>query len=94
MTVWIKRGVFGDLAPVMQKALGRIIALYAAEQRIHFYITSIAEGNHGYGSLHYIGLAVDFLKQGISRQQITDLLGSDFDVCEYDSHFHVEYDPQ
>ena len=67
MVVWVKRGVTGDLQTPMQKGLGEIIDLYDTRNRENFFITSLREGNHGFNSLHYIGLAVDFLKQGILK---------------------------
>jgi hypothetical protein len=92
MNIWLKRGVFGDLIPSMQKALGKIIDLYQQEGREDFYITCIREGNHANGSFHPIGYAVDFLKQLVPYEKIVRVLGDDYDVIDEVTHYHVEYD--
>lgn len=102
MTVWIKQGVMGDLSLQMQKALGQLIEVYT-DRGLDFFITSVREGNHGGGSLHYIGHALDFKRQGVPKQEIVDKMillaariGGRFDVVEYADIrdiFHVEYDP-
>lgn len=102
MTVWIKQGVCGDLSIQMQKALGKLVTLYA-DHALDFFITSIREGNHSGGSLHYIGHAIDFKRQGVPRDEIAGemvllaaRIGGRFDVVEYSDVrdiFHVEYDP-
>ena len=93
MTVWIKRGVMGDLTIPMQKGLGRVIQLYEGNG-LDFYITCIRDGNHSPKSLHYIGNAVDFRgHEEFSSFQIREVLGKDFDVVPERTHIHVEYDP-
>lgn len=93
MTVWIKRGVMGDLQSIAQKGLGKLIAMYE-DYGLDFYITSIREGNHGPGSFHYLGLAVDFKKHGGDLQIVKNILGPDWDVIEHPTHVHIEYDPK
>jgi hypothetical protein len=96
MTVWIKQGVMGDLSREMQKAQGRMVNLYASKG-LDFFITSVRESNHSGGSFHYIGMALDFKRQGVSMQEIDAALGAGFDVIEYTDArdiFHVEHDPK
>lgn len=83
----------GDLRPEAQKGFGKVAKLYNAMGK-NFFCTSIREGNHGKGSLHYIGFAWDFKKQGISINKIKDILGQKFDVIDEGTHVHAEYDPK
>ena len=92
-TTYIKIGVLGDLQPVMVKCLGRIQKLYYAEGK-DLFITSMRESTHGPGSLHHIGLAIDFKKQKMSIQKIRAICGPGFDVIDEGSHVHVEFDPR
>jgi hypothetical protein len=92
--VWKKMGVMGTLTTPAQKALGRIAVLYE-KKGFDLYITSLMEGNHMPGSLHYNGNAFDFERiKDISKIQIQVAVGKGFDVVEYDMHFHCEYDPK
>lgn len=93
MNTWIKRGVLGDLTPITQKGLGKLIKLYH-NNGLDFYITSVKEGNHSEGSFHYIGQAFDFRKQEVNINKIRGLLGPDWDVINEKTHFHAEYDPK
>ncbi len=95
-TVWLKYDVYGDLQNPMQKAHGRLVELYAMYAK-DFYVTSRRDGKHMAGSLHFIGLAEDFKRQGIKKHLIKDAAGPGFDVVEYpEPHdiFHVEFDPK
>ena len=95
--VWIKQGVLGDMSNPMRKGLGRVAKHYAA-LGLDTYITSIREGNHSPGSLHYDGNAVDIKRQGQPVAIIRQVLGQDFDVVEYSKSngdiFHCEFDPK
>lgn len=94
MTVWYKTGVAGDLNTPAQKGLGKVASLYASKGK-DLFVTSIRDGNHMDGSFHYIGMAFDFRKAAsVTKVMAQEALGSDFDVIEHDSHFHVEYDPK
>jgi hypothetical protein len=94
MTIWYKQGVQGDLSNVCRKCLGRIhdqVYNYAGGD---MYVTSIRDGNHMAGSLHYNGNAFDFRKLGRTKQEIKHACGKGFDVVQHSTHFHVEYDPK
>lgn len=81
------------LAPVVQRFLPEMV------------VTSICDGDHMEGSLHYKGLAADIrtyiAAQGDIREgtlkQLRDAcavaLGPDWDVILEKDHLHVEFDP-
>ena len=60
-------------------------------------ITSITDGQHRIGSLHYVGDALDLRlpKTDPNRviARLRDALGGDFDVVLETDHIHIEYDP-
>lgn len=94
MSVWYKEGVCGDLTGVTQKGLGKVARLYDSVGA-DLYVTAIRDGNHTFGSFHYIGQAFDFRKHPlITLSAIKNVLGKDFDVIEHSTHYHVEYDPK
>ena len=93
MTVWYKQGVYGDLTIPARKALGWIHDL-ARLQGEHVFVTSIRDGNHWGGSLHYDGNAFDIRPfQKVSAQEIKKRLGENYDVVQEKHHIHIEYDP-
>jgi hypothetical protein len=62
-------------------------------------ITSLTDGKHSAGSLHYTGEAVDLrLPSTIMIDQIVSqlksALGSSYDVIHEVDHIHIEYDPK
>lgn len=69
-------------------------------------ITSILDGKHSQGSLHYLGRAADLRSQTVSRPELErclrdlmEALGPDWDVLleklgTPDEHFHIEFDPK
>jgi hypothetical protein len=97
MTVWYKQGVRGRLNPQARKCLGRIAKVYDSYGE-DLFVTSVEEGNHGDGSLHYCGDAFDFRYSnaiaGPSHEEVKDAAGKDFDVVSEKTHIHVEYDPK
>lgn len=104
MTVWYKQGVVGDLSTQCLKCLGRIHGGVYGPAGHDMYVTSIRDGNHSAGSLHYRGDAFDFRKSicdsvntassKITVSKIRKAAGRNFDVVEEQTHFHVEYDPK
>ena len=68
---------------------------------VELVITSLLDGNHMSGSLHYKGLAVDLRTRHLTKSQRTKArdrlhvgLGPEFDVVLEKTHIHVEYDPK
>ena len=91
--VWFKQGVMGDLRPIAQKGFGRVAQLYISKGK-NLFVTSIRDGNHGYGSFHYLGLAFDLKKEGVKAKEIRDAVGPGWDLVIHGSHYHLEYDPK
>lgn len=69
------------------------------------WVTSLTEGKHRRGSLHYVGAAVDLRtkhlpggSQGPSARavadQLRDALGPEYDVVLEKDHVHVEFQPK
>lgn len=64
-------------------------------------VTSVNDGSHSRGSLHYVGMAMDFRIRHVpeeQHQQLRDLidesLGPQYDVVLESTHIHVEYQPK
>jgi len=64
-------------------------------------ITSVCDGKHGHGSLHYIGCAADIRTRHIPKEQrqgirdmIAEVLGAQFDVVLESTHIHIEFQPK
>lgn len=64
-------------------------------------ITSALDSKHGTGSLHYVGLALDFRTRHIEDDLlpvITDefkqALGKNYDVVLEHNHWHIEFQPK
>lgn len=64
-----------------------------------FVVTSVSDGEHMEGSLHYVGHAFDCRLPAASTvknilKELTQALGGDFDVVLETNHLHVEYQPK
>lgn len=64
-------------------------------------ITSVTDGKHGMGSLHYVGQAVDLRTSYFSRDEaaqvtveLREALGENYDVILEHDHIHVEFQPK
>lgn len=68
-------------------------------------VTSVTDGTHSQGSLHYLGLAFDCRIWDVQPHlmpafinHIQEVLGPDWDVIwhpvDHKTHIHVEYDPR
>lgn len=60
-------------------------------------VTSVRDGVHMEGSLHYVGRAFDFVHPMMSRASALRLrghLGPQYDVIFEEDHIHVEFDPR
>lgn len=95
MTVWIKQGVTGTPHREIRRAIG---TLHDVVMPNDLYITSLKEGNHIAGSLHYDDKAVDIEARHILIEHARDVLGNNFDVVPFKvdgrQYIHVEYDPK
>ncbi len=97
----IKPGVdIAGIQPEMMVALMEAQPLFAA-RNVKLVITSVKDGKHGKGSLHYVGLALDLRTRHLTPMQKSDIaaelrtaLGEQFDVVEETDHLHVEFDPK
>lgn len=87
--------------------LAMAIAVMTAYSIYHRYgvplvLTSIMDGRHSVGSLHYVGHAVDFRIRNFKRpeqvkaahKELREALGEDFDVVLESDHIHLEYQPK
>lgn len=64
-------------------------------------VTSVTDGRHSRGSLHYQGAAFDLRTRHVPADAVASLaagirtaLGGDFDVVVEKTHLHVEYQPK
>jgi len=82
----------------MWDALYTILPLFESKGK-NLIVTSALDGKHGWGSLHYVGCAVDIRRWGIDLinefvNLIKDILPSGFDVVLEDTHIHIEWQPK
>lgn len=97
----LKAGVrLRGLTPQSMLAIYIVDGVYR-ELGYHTVITSCNDRKHSRGSLHYVGLAVDFrtrhLREGddkIVQRQVVRNLGDEYDVVLEIDHLHVEYQPK
>ena len=97
----IKSGV-RILGLTSETSLGiRVVESVFDKYGLDCVITSVTEGNHSRGSLHYLGSACDFRIRHIPGKLIQKILatikkalGSDFDFILEKDHFHMEYQPK
>jgi len=84
----------GKMSNPLRKGWGRVVHKCYWHKGRDAFITSIGEGNHAPGSLHYDENAVDFKRNGIHIGDVRDAAGKGFDVVEYTDKdiFHMEYD--
>ena len=97
----IKSGVrvFG-LRPEILLALIIAEPLFEEEGE-EMVVTSLIEGKHSRGSLHYAGAAVDLRTNPIApaaakeiRDELQRRLGPDYDVVLEKTHLHIEFQPK
>lgn len=96
----IKHGVrLEHLTPQAAIAVS-VTASILAHFNYDFTLTSVSDGTHMKGSLHYAGRAFDFRTKNILDSQLPEVfaalreaLGPEFDVVPERDHCHVEWDP-
>ena len=89
--VLYKQGVIISLAPIAQKGFGRVAKLYF-DNNEDLIVTSGREGTHMPGSFHFIDMAWDQRKGSLRKADLLAVLGQGWQVIEYDTHYHCEYD--
>lgn len=72
-----------------------------AELGFECIVTSVCDGVHSSGSLHYAGYACDLRISHIKSEQpqfvaavLSDSLGDEFDVVLEKDHIHLEFQPK
>ena len=83
-----------------------VLALVAAEpifakKGVELVVTSVIDGRHSVGSLHYTGAAIDLRSRDLTdkdkeevKVQLVHALGMDYDVLLESNHFHIEFQPK
>lgn len=101
MAVGLKPGVkVRGLRPEMALAM-TFAAMVCQRHDTDFIVTSVCDGAHSRGSLHYKGLAFDMRTRNMTVQkarevksELKDILGAEYDVVLETDHIHCEYDPK
>lgn len=97
----VKKGVdLSGLRPEILLAIVVADSVYARHGE-ECVVTSVREGTHGRGSLHFVGLAVDFRTKRIDPDKVRSIaeeigsrLGAQYDVVLKPNHIHVEFQPK
>jgi len=102
-----KKGVsYRGIRPEIILTIPLAYALYQHYGIEDLVITSVNDGEHGWGSKHYNGEAIDFRihnvpenKRDRIRDELAGILGRDYDVLrafkgEPREHYHVEFQPK
>ena len=96
-------GVEKVVKPCKEILAAMVIAdeISVAVADVEIVITSILDGDHMQGSKHYTGEAFDMRKRCYDDSEQKSILeklimnlGTDFDVVNESTHFHIEYDPK
>lgn len=82
------------------------VALHVADQvytehGADLVVTSVKDGKHSRGSLHYIGHAGDLRTRGMDKQvvklmrdEIAGRLTDEYDIIIEENHLHAEHQPK
>lgn len=75
-----------------------VVAMLVARERFFgLTVTSVMDGKHMIGSLHYVGCAFDFVHplmgESYKVEALRHALGPQFDVVVESDHIHVEFQP-
>jgi len=100
--VRIKPGVkVGGVSPELAIGLQIMDSVHRELFGKEITVTSICDGKHSIGSLHYRGEAADLRTRDLeptSRHELAEALrqalGQDWDVVLESDHVHVEHDPE
>ena len=94
----IKPGVsIAGIRPELVLALCIADTTYA-QYANNLIVTSVLDGEHMRGSLHYVGAAADLRKPaddvGVIVDRLRDSLGDNYDVVLETDHIHIEFQPK
>jgi len=95
-----KKGV--TLFGVSAEILAALVVADSVWKRLgeELVVTSITDGKHKFGSLHYLGYAGDvrtryFQDGGVeAADQLRDALTDEYDVVLESTHIHIEFQPK
>lgn len=83
-----------------------VLALSIVESVLEDYdvecvVTSLVDGQHSRGSLHYVGCGCDIRNRDMSEihydkifEELKKALGEDFDLVDEGDHWHCEFQPK
>lgn len=102
MSIKMKDGVkINGIKPEM--VMGLIVAegYFRSNGIDEMVVTSVVDGVHGFGSLHYVGYASDVRTWEILDDLLpkftgglSEALGPEFDVVLESDHIHIEFKPK
>lgn len=88
------------IKPEIVIAINVVAEVYKAHGK-ELVVTSVTDGKHSSGSLHYIGHAFDartFIFEAyeleLVKKDIREALTDEFDVVLEEDHFHIEFQPK
>jgi hypothetical protein len=101
MIVSLKPGVsVAGVRPEIAIAITVAASIYA-KYELGCVVTSIVDGKHSHGSIHYSGGACDLRTRHVPKalratiaNELREALGSDYDVVLEGDHIHVEFQPK
>jgi hypothetical protein len=87
------------LKPETVLAIQLVAGIFEQAGELTLKINSICDGEHGLGSLHYVGYAFDVALPTVTdKARLLALLKAgltpEFDVVLEASHFHIEFQPE
>lgn len=102
MSLRIKHGVsINGIKPEMVMGINIAHGYFESMGIREMVVTSIVDGRHGSGSLHYVGYAADVRIWAIESDGLAEFteglaeeLGEEFDVVLEKDHIHIEFQPK
>ena len=102
MSLRIKHGVsMNGIKPEMVMGINIAHGYFESMGIREMVVTSIVDGRHGSGSLHYVGYAADVRIWAIESDGLAEFteglaeeLGAEFDVVLEKDHIHIEFQPK
>tara|TARA_R110000782_G_scaffold218156_1_gene305533 strand:+ start:517 stop:840 length:324 start_codon:yes stop_codon:yes gene_type:complete len=102
MPLRMKHGVsMNGIKPEMVMGINLALGYFDSMGIRDMVVTSIVDGKHSYGSLHYVGYAADIRIWAIESDGLAEFteglaeeLGEEFDVTLEKDHIHIEFQPK